>query len=182
MALPHERCAPGEVCCTSLFDVACTIRDVAIAAVEGCSVVDCDLPGLASYVSMGQQIADPEADFLVVSMTSIGPAPSSADRTGNMIQPLFRATFQVKLLETGWPQPYGDGEEILVPSPVLVENVTRHSMAHGEAMYRALGNALTSRMLTPDPSCFQRIEPLQPIEPSGGTTGWITYITVDAFQ
>jgi len=79
----------------------------------------------------------------------------------------------VKLLETGWPMPYGDGEEIIVPPPQLVQNVARHSFAHGEAMLRALNGALTGGTLNQScNSCFQRIDPMEPIEPSGGTTGW----------
>jgi hypothetical protein len=178
MALPHEHCAPGDVCCTSLFEIADRILKVAYDAVTGCSVLDCELPELAGYVSMGEQIQDPVADYLVVSLTSVGPSARSADPSGNMQLPLYRANFQVKLLETGWPQPEGDEDEIIVPSPELVHNVTRHSYAHGEAMYRALGRALTGRRLNPCGDCFQRIEPLRPVEPSGGTTGWVTNIVM----
>jgi hypothetical protein len=179
MALPHENCAPGEVCCTSLYDVAHNILDIAFDAVVCCSVTDCNLPDITGYVSMGTRIEDPVADYLVVSLQSVYPSPQSADQAGNMQLPVYRANFQVKLLETGWPMPYGDDEEILVPDPELVNNVARHAYAHGEAMYRALANALARRTLNLGcRDCYQRIEPLVPVEPSGGTTGWMTNIVL----
>lgn len=177
MALPHEGCAPGDVCCDSLFAIAENILEIAHTAVVGCSVTDCELPGLAGYVSMGTQINDPLADYLVVSVGQVFPAPAN-NSTGVMHLPLYRVSFQVKLLETGWPMPTGDGEEIIPPPPDLVHNVTRHAYAHGEIMYRALANALARKQLVPDcHDCYQAITPLTPVEPSGGTTGWLCTIT-----
>lgn len=181
MALPHEQCAPGDVCCESLFASAEKILEVAYNAVCNCSVVDCDLPDLAGYVSMGRNIEDPVADFVAVSLRSVAPSPRSADQFGNMQLPIYRAVFQVKLLETGWPMPQGDGDEIITPPPMLVQNVAKHSYAHGEAMYRALNGAMTANTLNAScnsGNCFSRIDPLEPIEPSGGTAGWITGITL----
>ena len=179
MALPHEQCAPGDVCCETLYATAERILDVAYNAVANCSVVDCNLPELAGYISMGARIEDPLADYLVVTLRNVAPSPRSADQAGSMNLPMYRATFQVKLLETGWPQPSGDPDEIIIPSPALVHEVARHSYAHGEAMYRALGGALTARTLNAScNTCFQRIDPLEPVEPSGGTTGWVTAIVL----
>lgn len=182
MALPHENCAPGEVCCTSLFDVADNILQIAHCAVVGCSVVDCDLDDIVGYVSMGERIEDPASDFLVVSLASVFPSPGSADAVGNMQNPVYRARFQVKLSETGWPMPTGDEDEIIPPEAALIHNVSRHAYAHGEAMYRALANALARKTLNVGCNdCFQSIESLRPSEPSGGTTGWVTYVTLGAF-
>ena len=177
MALPHEHCAPGNVCCTSLFDAAANLLEIAHTAVVGCSFTECALPELVGYISMGARIEDPQADYLVVSLQAI--SPTAGDRSGNMHLPLYRATFQVKLLETGWPMPHGDDEQIIIPDPDLVSNVARHSYAHGEAMYRALANALARKELNPSCNdCYQTIAPLTPIEPSGGTTGWLTTVTL----
>ena len=179
MALPNSQCAPGDVCCESLFSTAENILNIAYSAVCNCSVVDCDLPDLAGYVSMGRDIKDPLSDYVAVSVIQIIPSPRSADQQGSMQLPMYRARFQVKLLETGWPMPQGDGDEILVPPPALVMDVARHSYAHGEAMYRALGGALTAGTLNSScNSCFQRIEALTPIEPSGGSVGWLTEIVL----
>lgn len=166
------------MCCTSLFDVAENILEIAHTAVVGCTVVDCDLPGLAGYVSMGTQIYDPLADYLVVSIGQVFPAP--VNTTGGIMHlPLYRVNYQVKLLETGWPMPTGSGEEIIPPPPDLVHHVTRHAYAHGEAMYRALANALVRKELNPGcRDCFQAISPLTPVEPSGGTVGWVTTLTL----
>ena len=178
MALPNEQCAAEDVCCTSLYDMAASILDVAYTAVANCSTFNCPTPELVGYVSMGSQIADPHADFLVVSLQSVSAAPESGGGRGNHILPIYRASFQIKLLETGWPTPWGDDEQINIPDPVLVNDVTRHSMAHGEAMYRALANAMATNVLPGDAQSYRRLEPLQPIEPSGGTVGWVTNLQI----
>jgi len=179
MALPNERCAPGDVCCEDLFGSAERILQVAYDAVCNCSVVDCDLPEMAGYVSMGRNVEDPVSDYVAVTVIDVRPSPRSADQQGNMQLPMYRARFQVKLLETGWPTPQGDGDEIIVPPPSLVQNVSRHSYSHGEAMYRALGGALTARTLNAScGTCFQRIEALVPVEASGGSVGWQTEIVL----
>lgn len=181
MALPHADCSPGQVCCTTLFDVACNILEIAHCAVVGCSVVECNLPEIVGYVSMGERIEDPASDFLVVSLSSVFPSPGSGDGSGNMQNPIYRARFQVKLSETGWPMPTGDDEEIIPPEPHDYQTASLHSYAHGEAMYRALANALARKELDPRcTGCFQAIEPLRPMEPSGGTVGWTTGIVLGA--
>ena len=62
MALPHEHCGPGDVCCTSLYEVADLLLEVCHTAVVGCSTCDCELPGIVGYVSMGREIQDPTID------------------------------------------------------------------------------------------------------------------------
>lgn len=178
MALPNNECAAEDVCCTSLYDMAASILDIAYTAVSNCSTFNCPVPELVGYVSMGAQIADPHADFLVVSLLSVAAAPESGGGRGNHHLPIYRATFQIKLLETGWPTPHGDSESIVIPEPVLVNDVTRHSMAHGEAMFRALANALATNVLPGDSQSFRRLEPLRPVEPSGGAVGWVTNLTL----
>lgn len=158
--------------------MAASILDIAYTAVANCSTFDCPTPELVGYVSMGAQIADPHADFLVVSLQTVSAAPEAGAGRGNHLLPIYRASFQIKLLETGWPTPWGDGETINYPDTVLVNDVTRHSMAHGEAMYRALGNALATNVLPGDAQAFRRLEPLRPLEPSGGATGWVTNLTI----
>jgi hypothetical protein len=59
-----------------------------------------------------------------------------------------------------------------VPEPELVQNCARHAYAHGEAMYRAAANALLTNQLNLAHDCYRRIEPILPVEPSGGTAGW----------
>ena len=183
MALPNEDCAPVEAC-SSLHDIAQNLLDIAFPAVAECaSYPDCGVPELVGYVSMGRQIEDPIADFVAVSLLAVTPSSRSADAYGNMIQPVYRASFQVKLLETGWPTPWGDDEEIVPPTPEQYADAAQHSYAHGEAMYRALANALASRTLVPNnKGCFQAIDALLPLEPSGGATGWMTNIITDAFS
>lgn len=182
MALPSSDCAPENVCCDMLYTIAANILEVAHCAVIECTVgLPCPLPEIVGYVSVGIQVQDPIPDYLVVSLASLGASPQSSDVAGRMYIPQWRATYQVRLLESGWPTPTGDGEEIIVPVPADVAAAAMHSYAHGEKMYRALFTAMERNELNPyaNDGTFKRIEPLVPVEPTGGTVGWQTAITVD---
>lgn len=181
MALPSYDCGiddPSSACCVMLFVIATNIMQTALEAVQGCIAnTPCGENTLIGYVSMGREIQDPVANYLTVSMISAGPSPGSNDLYGNKFINLLRATFQVRLLESGWPQPSGDENAIIFPHADEYMNAGLHSYAHGEAMYRAL---LTSD-LNPycDHDCYVNVSPLTPVEPSGGTVGWETTIITD---
>lgn len=181
MPLPFGPCdIPLDVCCTSLFDVAEHVLDIVLPAVNDClTPSECsDTPMIAGYVSMGTQIQDPVADYVVVSLQTISTSPGSRDAVGRMQLPMYRATYQVRLLETGWPTAESSGEEIWVPSPEQVHDISRHAYAHGERMFRALADALVRKTLGPGACTFTAIGQLFPIEPSGGTVGWQTTVEI----
>lgn len=183
MALPTGPCAVDEVCCDDLFVVAERILLIAHTAVLEC-IADspCPVAEVVGYVSVGSRIEDPQPDRLVVSLTNIYPSPGSADNHGSMKMPLMRAAFQVQLLESGWPNVHGDSEQMIPPQPDDYMNAALHAFGHGEAMYRALRVAFSTGQIDPRAKrgCYQRLDPLQAIEPSGGTVGWQTAVTVDA--
>ena len=182
MALPPYDCSPDEVCCDMLYTIAANILEISHTAVTECTVgIPCDLPQIVGYVSVGLRIADPVSDRLVVSLADLGPSPQSADNAGRMNIPMWRAKYQIQLLESGWPTPQGDLEEIIPPDPNDYAAAAMHSYAHGEKMYRALVVALHQNELNPyqNDATFKRIDSLVPVEPSGGSVGWETTVTVD---
>ena len=165
-----------------LYTIAANILEVAHTAVVECTLgIPCPLPEIIGYISVGVRIEDPIADRLVVSLTSLGPSPGSSDNSGRMYIPQWRGRFQVQLLESGWPTPTGDLEEIIVPSPEDLATAALHSYGHGEKMYRSLFAAMQMNELNPYNAAgpFKRIDPLVPLEPSGGTVGWQTTVELD---
>jgi len=183
MALPSPDCdVPLDVCCDMAFTIASNILEIAHTAVVGCiPITPCPLPEIVGYISFGLRVEDPVPDYLVVSLASLTPTPLSADRNQKMHLPIYRAEFQVRLLESGWPQPTGDDQEIIPPEPDEFAAAAKHAYAHGEAMYRALHVALTNNELNPycQSGCFKAISALTPVEPTGGTVGWDVNITTD---
>lgn len=180
MAIPPFDCVAGEVCCTAQYAIAESILDIAYNAVADCiGEPRCGEPALAGYVAMGARVEDPQSDYLTVSWVTTAASTRSADAGGRMVNPIYRSTFQVKLLESGYPMPTGDDEQIVLPTPQEYAWANAHLYAHGEAMFRALANALARGTLIPDDlGRFKRIEPLVPIEPSGGSAGWTVNLTI----
>jgi len=164
------------------FTIAENILDISLSAVLGCLMdVSCPLPEIVGYITVGTRVQDPVPDYLVVSLVSLSPSPGSSDRNQKMHIPIYRAEFQVRLLESGWPVPAGDDEAIEMPSPFEYSSASKYAYSHGEAMYRALHVALTNNDLNPycEQGCFKAISQLLPIDPSGGTVGWETTVTTD---
>lgn len=182
MALPTYDCGvsdPTSACCTMLFIIGTNIMHTALEAVQRCMAsTPCGSNELIGYVSVGQEIQDPVPDYLVVSLAWAGHSPGAQGPNGNRFINLMRATYQVRLIESGWPQPSGDGESVIFPHPDEYMNAGLHSYAHGESMYRAL---VSSKDLNPycSTDCYTHFEPLRPVEPAGGTVGWETFITTD---
>lgn len=181
MALPNEECYPDDdsVCCDMLYEIGSRILDVVMCALADCiPITPCGANELKGYLTVGREVQDPTSDYVAVSLTQANPTPRSMDENGNRKINLLRAQYQVRLLETGWPQPQGDFEDIFYPTPEQYMIAARHSYAHGEVMYRAL---LVADRLNPycKRDCYTQIGPLTPVEPRGGSVGWETYVITD---
>lgn len=184
MPLPFSDCdIPYDVCCDALFSTAEEILDIVLPAVNNCVAPSPCRPHapIAGYVSMGVLVQDPVADYVVVSLSRLETSQGSQDDAGRLQVPVWRALYQVRLLESNWPTAEELNEQIYVPSPDLTHAIARHSYAHGEAMFRALANAVTARSanMSGKPCTFHMIEPLVPVEPTGGTVGWETNVWVN---
>lgn len=181
MPLPYGPCDISlDVCCDTFFSIAEGILDIVLPAVNNCIVESAcvDMPAIEGYVTMGGSVQDPVPNYLVVSLLTLQASPGSRDRGGGMQMPLWRAQFQVRLLESGWPTAESDGEQIWVPSTSIVHDIARHAYSHGEAMFRALANALETKRLGGQACTYAAMLPMVPIEPSGGSVGWNTVVEV----
>jgi len=184
MPLPFSDCdIPFDVCCDTLFATGEEILDIVLPAVNNCVAPSACAPHtpIAGYVTMGVTVRDPVVDYVVVSLDRLETSRGSQDDAGKLQTPVWRALYQVRLVESNWPTAEEVNEQIFVPSPELTHAIARHSYAHGEAMFRALANAVTSRTAKPGIQLctFHMVEPLVPVEPSGGTTGWETSVWVN---
>lgn len=171
---------PQDPCCDHFYRIAANILEIAHTAVVQCMIgLDCIGP-LEGYVSVGSRINDPVSDYLVVSLLSVAPPQSAAN--SKMFIPYYRAAYQVRLLESGWPIFQSDGTDMLPPTGDQYTYASRFSFAHAQVMFKAVNNALMRNELNPfcDAGCYQQISALLPVEPSGGSVGWQFNVTVDA--
>jgi hypothetical protein len=140
MLPPYDCNAEADPCCDDFYIVAKNILDIGYNALVEC-MAQYPCPGeFAGYVSIGQRINDPVSDYMVVSLISIDPAVRSS--TDKMFLPYWRATYQVRLLETGWPLPTDDDEQIYMPSAAEYAHAAKFSLAHAQVMYKAIANNL----------------------------------------
>ena len=184
MALPPFNCAAAsDVCCTTLFDtaefilhqVAFTLQDCLPGADCGCDPLDC-------YVTMAGDDGNPNA--LTVEIEAVSPsAGTSAGMSGMQVAfGLFRATFAVRLRESGWPTLYVDDEVIVAPDPAAQHFAARHMYGHGESMYRKLvGMLATTNGFAPNGVTYTRaqLSPLVALPPTSGVAGFMASVTLD---
>jgi hypothetical protein len=174
--IPSSPCDTSEQCCVSLHDIAAHLLAEVYDAVSGCYPgPDCCEP-LAAYVTLGSG-DDGIIDSLTVAIGGI--SPSGETRPGGL--GLWRATFNVRLSESGWPTGRTEGGAITMPQPTEQATAVRHVLSMGEAIHRRLSTLQTRRGLTPPGvRCSNAsIGTMQPILPLGGVVGWLCPVTID---
>lgn len=176
MVLPAAPCDTGpEPCCVSLNDIAQHLLSEAFDALNSCCSGSCEHEVIA-YVTVGGG-DDGITDALTVAISSVGASVNT--RGGG--PGLYRAVFEVRLKESGWPTVQVSGDEIALPDPIAQQSAARHLYAHGEAIHRRLAALSTSRGLVPvgTPCANGQVGSLSPLPPQGGVVGWIMPVTVD---
>lgn len=179
--LPNDDCVISEqVCCTSLYDIAQHILSGLYEGLLDCfQQTPCNPGGLLAYVTMGEG-DDLVLDAVTVALTSIEPSYNTVARNDTSPFGLYRATFTVRLLESGWPMAFEENGEIFVPDPVIQNAVARHAFGHGERMYRRLTYMASHGECVPTGVACSKVEvtSLRPLNPSGGTVGWETTLVL----
>jgi len=179
--LPNEDCViTEEVCCTSLYDVA---SHILASLYEG--MLDCFQPticnpgGVLAYVTMGRG-DDAVYDALTVSVERIVPSVNTSGRYDTSPFAMYTVDFSIRLLESGWPMAYEENGELFVPDPVLQNSLARHAYGHGERLYRKLTYMASHGECVPAGMACSKatVSPLLPLNPSGGTVGWVTTLTL----
>lgn len=182
--LPQDQeCAISEAaCCGDLYTIAAHLLENVHEALLDCyQGVPCPLDDLNAYVTLGGG-DDSITDALTVAFASA--AASQGSVRGGMMVPLTlqRATFTVRLRESGWPRATVEQGVIVPPSPSLQNALARHAYAHGEKMYRTLLWMQSNRQLIPSSvrGCSNpSVGPLTPLSPTFGVIGFTVPVTVD---
>ncbi len=169
---------PEGACCTDLF----TVAEHILSSVHG-QLLDCfgaDCAELPAYVTMGEG-DDGVRDALTVAFTTVAPSGGSARQNVQLPITLQRATFIMRLKESGWPMVQIVNAEIVPPQPDRQNALARHAFAHAEKMYRTLLWLKATRTLVPSGvGCTQTsIGPLTPLRPTSGVVGFTSTITLD---
>jgi hypothetical protein len=178
--LPNAEClgAEGDVCCTSLYDIANHILAGVYEALLPCYSESFCNTGLLAYVTMGTG-DDLVFDALTVSLGEVKTTARSV-QNGIKQSPVasYTAEFNVRLIESGWPMAHEEGNQLLVPDPVLQNALARHSYAHGERMYRRLSYMASHGDVGTSACSAAMVTPLIPLAPLGGTVGWRTSVVL----
>lgn len=176
----QDECDIGPQCCTTAFDVCDYLLDEVYRALLSCypDPASCPLTNWRQYVTMGPG-NDGVDDALTVAFLAAGPARQ--DTTTRSLA-LYRASFEVRLRERGWPMVHVDlGGDVQTPDWEAQHAKARQALAHGEKMYRHLIWLNNNRSLPP--SKFQcsnaLLGNLVPLPPLGGVIGFTVLITMD---
>lgn len=189
MPFPSDTCSPDELpagCGLTLYGQGLALLQAALDGLECCLVPDgpcsCDL---AAYVSMGP-VGVPDGDVLVVSLDGAGIELSPGSVRSNGLSPsagppAMRSVWRLWLQETGYPGPQDTLETMILPGPAELAAANRWAYAHGEAMYRGVIGALSTRKI---PGCSGYfISDLTIVPPSQGldsqVAGWTMGVKLD---
>ena len=179
MPLQSDACTPiAEQRCSVLWQIADYLLCKTYEAVGSCFAGACCDGQISAYVTTGQG-DDGIVDQLTVSLLQIDPSVLTAS-----IGPgLYRATFLVRLHESGWPTARVDGDTVIPPAPEEQARAIQQLMAHGEAMHRRLTHLRASGQILPPgmnpPRLNSAIGQLAPVFPQGGVAGWTILVTID---
>jgi len=180
--LPQDVNVPELAQCSTLYDIADHLLVNVFAALQG-SYTSSPNPvdTLLAYVTMGRG-DDAIADSLSVNIRDVSPSPGTQAGGRTIMLGLYRASFEVRLIETGWPMAEVVNGVVYVPDPVRQNALARHAFSHGEVMYRKLIYMVGSRNITPTsvPGCSNAsIGSLTPVTPLGGTIGFVVPLVID---
>lgn len=173
--IPTTPCADTEPCCVSMYDIALHLLTETFDAVSACYPGTCVEP-LRAYVTLGDG-DDGIVDSLTVSAGTTVASPNTIPGSFG----LWRATFNVRLRESGWPTARVEGDAIMLPPPEEQAIAAKHVFSMGEAIHRRLSYLMSNRRLVPDGvRCSNAtLGAMLPLNPQGGVVGWVVPVIVD---
>lgn len=179
MPLPQPTCEnPGDPCCHTFFAVADHIVTLlALGQAECRNQGGCGSGELFAYVSTGFDVDDPLCDTLIVWLVNIDPkfGPAGVARSPSQM----RATYRIRLRDSGYPIAQDDGITIYAPDPMEIHQVSAFAYSHGEKLLRDLINASASGALVPAGCTNPNISNFRALDTSGGCVGWQVDVTLD---
>lgn len=173
-------CELSDQCCTTMFDTAKYLLDEVYRALTCCypDPAACPLDEWRKYITFGPG-NDGVDDALTVAILTAGPRQQSPT---TLALALYRATFEVRLRERGWPMVHvGPGGEVYAPDWQEQTGKARQAFAHGEKMYRHLIWLNNNSALSPPGSGCRNagMGNLIPLQPLGGVVGFSVQVTMD---
>lgn len=140
-------------------------------ALNACLGTQCE--PVPAYVTVSEPTYTDQGNYLGVWLQSV-------DRRISTRAPAFprpRATYGVKLIETGWPTLEASAASITAPEAERMHALAEHSYAHAESILRAVYGAIASREFS---SCNPgEIGSLRPQLRTGGLVGWQFAVVFD---
>lgn len=176
MPLQADSCLPvDDQSCNWLARISQHLLEQTYSAISGCFNGGCE-GEVTAYITTGQG-DDGVMDALTVALLAIDPSALTISKGPS----LWRATFDVRLRESGWPVVRVADGVIVPPPPEEQAMAVSQLLAHGEAIHRRLSSLKASSSLTPPGmTCSQAtIGSLTPIFPQGGVAGWTVLVTID---
>lgn len=171
--LPPYACPPSDPCCDQLYGYADEFLQICLTALAQCDDNCVEIPG---FVTVGPFVSRPSNDYLAVWMGEVRPSGATDRRGAPLLSGMAIATFNFKLMETGWPMPSANEGTIELPPVEDVHEAGKHSTGHAEAILRAIVNAAVTKNF----GCgYHSWVPLTPVPPAGGMAGWTGGIVVD---
>jgi hypothetical protein len=161
-------------CCEDLYTIAGEILDAAWGALVACAGADCCAP-IYHFVA----VAEPHLmvqDYLTVWMDTMQRLPNQAQQMRTLQFGSTQGTYNIKLMESGYPTLETVGTQIHEPTTDALNFAARHSLAHGEAVYRGVLEHV-ERYTTC--GSLKSFGDLAPIGPSGGSVGWGFSVTIE---
>lgn len=176
MPLLSDACTPiDEQQCSVLWQISNHLLCKVDEALSTCFMPGCDR-GIVAFVTTGQG-DDGITDKLTVNFLQADPSVNTT-YTG---PGLYRATWIVRLHESGWPVVRAGEHSISAPPAEEQERAVQQLLAHGEAMHKRLTHMQASKQMTPPGQrCLSSlVGQMTPVFPSGGVAGWEIQVTID---
>lgn len=180
MALPPIDCdIPTEVCCSIFFDIASHLLVNVFNALDECYGADSGCKPVTPYVTMGDG-DDGYVDALTVEIGDVRPASVDANGRTPLVA-VYRADYNLRLKESGWPMATTAGHQIILPDAEKQNAIARHAYGHGERMWRKVVGMHSTRQLVPPGLDYNGavIGALTKLPPTTGVIGWLMKVTVD---
>lgn len=177
MALPAfcEGVTTPAPCCDSVYMVAAEILNIAWNAFAVCAD-----PASCEPVERFVAAAEPHLatqDYLAVYIADASLPFLATGRTKMINVTAARFTYNIKLMESGYPALEQALTEVYEPTAAELNWAAWHSLGHAEAVYRGVVSELVG-----DNVCGElaAINSLRPVGPTGGLIGWTFSVTLEA--
>lgn len=177
--LPDRCDVTPEPCCGDLYAIADHLLTSVFDALKECMGDQGCSMQIVAYVTAGTG-DDGVRDALTVEFDGIVPTTRSVQGGNGLL--VSRATYTVRLRESGWPIVRREDGTVVVPPPDEQNHAAKYALARGELVYRWLLGMQAQKQIVPTSvmGCpATQVRDFRPMRPSGGVIGWTVTVDVD---